>query len=197
MNSPQPPPSQTSAPPVASISLPLEILRRLMFGSSVAEACQTRLVNIDPWPRIIEASVGRFIQKHDEKEVYFKVFIFPTHAEVWHTLDWERSFSRRLCVVKESTQAVYNHSLRSLLLEQILKIWRESGIKMTADVQAYAGMMVDLEDEVMFTNRGLLWLLQQWKALKNPHELPEWWGRKPAEDPMPEQPSETDYTTIK
>jgi len=36
-----------------------------MFGSSVAEACQTRLVNIDPWPRIIEASVGRFIQKHD------------------------------------------------------------------------------------------------------------------------------------
>lgn len=184
MDSPPQPPPSSSVKPVETISLPLVVVNELMFGSSLDVRLQTRITSCDPWPKIVRRPVGLLLKKADPSENQWVVFVFDTHAEVWFARDWQLSTSRLLLVKKQSDQQVFDNTLMHLLKDGILKYWLSKGQKITSLHVDTALIMASSQDDSIFAARGLSWLLNQWKEIKNPHNLPPWWGRPPEPEPQ-------------
>lgn len=162
-----------------------------MFGSPLSETSQTRLSNLDDFPKIVETQLGKYIAALDKDEEYFKVFIFPTHAEVWHITSWKTSMSKHLLRQKESEQARFDSGKETILKDGIIRVFISRGVRINQDVVAYVDLLVELQDELLFKQRGIDWLLKQWKEIANPHKLPAWWCKPPEE--APEGPDQTNY----
>lgn len=89
-------------PPDNYIRLTPGALRSALFGweEHWGERCLS-VTTTEPdsfYPRRVPLEVARILEKHDPGEVLFKIFFYPTHAEVWHKDQWLLSASYRFFV---------------------------------------------------------------------------------------------------
>ena len=98
------------------IQLTPAALRNALFGwdEHWGEPCRSVTLN-EPesfYPRRVPVAVAQVIQKHDPEGELFKVFIYPTHAEVWHALQWAHSASCKHAKLLASAVRLAEHNKR-------------------------------------------------------------------------------------
>jgi len=95
------------------------------FQDLIHITLQSKMVECDFTPKKVPRDLGILLQHKDPKEEYFKVFIYPTHAELWYAREWRESTTRYRQVRERSAaereQITKENNRAALIYQALLK----------------------------------------------------------------------------
>lgn len=85
----------TMSGPTNLISLPIDWLYEMLFDPPWWDIpYQSKSVPTDFSPLKARTEIGQLLKAKDPDSTYFKVFIYPTHSEIWMRREWDQSTSK-------------------------------------------------------------------------------------------------------
>ena len=131
-----------------------------------------------PLPTVVSPRVGQKLYQADPKEAWWKVFIFPSHAEVWPAIQWQNSETRRLLGKEHQDNSQHLSSTDAILYVKILEIQKARGMPIDKKyMKDWAMLLCRTQNREIFKAAGLEEIYDLWDKTRKvtPHNQPEWY----------------------
>lgn len=111
----------------------------------------------------------------DPREEHWTIFKFPSHCEVWLTMEWRNStsrleFNRAAQSMNMDTEAQFD-----ALEQAILQIWQKrDGLKISKDIRYLIRNIARSDNPDWMEKFGLLPLYKEWDQYRKKNKMPPW-----------------------